>query len=88
MSLTDIKKIRLMISLVVVAYILAVREGIIQEKRQKVRVIKYKNGDRLPAVSVFRNGLQSISNQIVSWSYLDKYLRVIKQKKNSIVQIV
>jgi hypothetical protein len=31
MSLTDLKKIRLMISLVVVAYILAVREGIIEE---------------------------------------------------------
>lgn len=88
MSLTDLKKIRLMISLVVVAYILAVREGIIQEKKQKVRVIKYKNGDKLPAVSIFRNGLQSISNQIVSWLDFDYYLRFIKQKKYSIVQIV
>ena len=60
-SLTDLKKIRLMVSLVIVAYILAIREGIIQEKIQKVRVIKYKNGDKLPAVSVFRNGLQSNS---------------------------
>ena len=42
MSLTDLKKIRLMISLVVVAYIMAVREGIIQQKSQPVRVIKYK----------------------------------------------
>ena len=88
MSLTDLKKIRLMISLVVVAYILAVREGIIQEKKQKVHVIKYKNGDKLPAVSIFRNGLQSISNQIVSWLDFDYYLRFIKQKKYSIVQIV
>ncbi|MBC8110245.1 MAG: transposase [Verrucomicrobia bacterium] len=88
MSLTDLKKIRLMISLVVVAYILAVREGIIQEKKQKVRVIKYKNGARLPAVSIFRNGLQVISNQIVSWVDFDKYLQLIKQKKHSIVQIV
>jgi hypothetical protein len=52
MSLTDLKKIRLMISLIVVAYILAIREGIIQEKIQKVRVIKYKNGNKLPAVSI------------------------------------
>lgn len=88
MSLTDLKKIRLMISLVIVAYILAVREGIIQEKKHKVRVIKYKNGDKLPAVSIFRNGLQSISNQIVSWLDFDKYLRFIKQKKYSIIQIV
>lgn len=88
MSLTDLKKIRLMISLVVVAYILAVREGIIQEKKQKVRVIKYKNGDKLPAVSIFRNGLQSISNQVVSWLDFNKYLRLIKQKKYSIVQMV
>jgi Transposase DDE domain len=88
MSLTDLKKIRLMISLVVVAYILAVREGIIQGKKHKVRVIKYKNGDKLPAVSIFRNGLQSISNQIVSWLDFDKYLRFIKQKKYSIIQMV
>ena len=88
MSLTDLKKIRLMISLVVVAYILAVREGIIQEKIQKVRVIKYKNGDKLPAVSIFRNGLQTISNQIVSRLDFDRYLRFVKQKKYSIIQIV
>jgi hypothetical protein len=88
MSLTDLKKIRLMISLVVVAYVLAIREGIIQEKVQKVRIIKYKNGDKLPAISIFRNGLQSISNQIVNWLDFDKYLRFIKRKKCSIVQIV
>lgn len=88
MSLTDLKKIRLMISLVIVAYILAVREGMIEEKKQKVRVIKYKNGDRLPAVSVFRNGLQLISNQIVSWLDFDRYLSLIKQKKYSILQMV
>lgn len=88
MSLTDLKKIRLMIALVVVAYIMAVREGIIQQKNQPGRVIKYKNGDRLPAVSIFRNGLQVISNQIISWVDFDKYLAVIKPKKYSIVQIV
>jgi hypothetical protein len=88
MSLTDLKKIRLMISLVVVAYILAVREGIIQQRTHKIRVIEYKNGDKLPAVSIFRNGLQSISNQIVSWLDFDYYLRFIKQKKYSIIQMV
>ena len=88
MSLTDLKKIRLMIALVVVAYIMAVREGIIQQKLQPVRVIKYKNGDKFPAVSLFRNGLQVISNQIISWIDFDKYLAVIKPKKYSIVQIV
>lgn len=88
MSLTDLKKIRLMISLVITAYVLAIREGMIQEKNQKVRIIKYKNGDKLPAVSIFRNGLQSISNQIVSWLDFDIYLRLIKQKKYSIVKIV
>lgn len=80
MSLTDLKKIRLMISLVVVAYILAIRERIIQQKVQKVRIIKYKNGDKYPAVSVFRNGLQIVSNQIVSWFDLDNYLSLIKKK--------
>ena len=42
MSLTDLKKIRLMISLVVVAYILAVREGIIQEKNKKSELSNIK----------------------------------------------
>ena len=88
MSLTDLKKIRLMIALVIVAYIMAVREGIIQQKLQPVRVIKYKNGDKFPAVSLFRNGLQIISNQIISWVDFDKYLDLIKPKKYSIVQIV
>lgn len=71
-----------------VAYILAIREGIIQQKIHKVREIKYKNGDKLPAVSVFRNDLQVISNQTISWLYFDKHLRFIKLKKSSIVQIV
>ena len=88
MSLTDLKKIRLMVALVVVAYILAVREGIIQGKIQKVRIIKYKNGDKLPAISIFRNGLQTISNQVISYLDFDKYLKTIKQKKYSIIQIV
>lgn len=88
MSLTDLKKKRLMIALVVVAYIMAVREGIIQQKIQPVRVIKYKNGDKLPAVSFFRNGLQVISNQIISWVHFDRYLAVFKLKKYSISQIV
>ena len=88
MSLTDLKKVRLMIALVVVAYIMAVREGIIQQKLQPVRVINYKNGDKLPAVSLFRNGLQVISNQIISWVDFDRYLAIIKPKKYSIVQIV
>jgi hypothetical protein len=88
MSLTDLKKVRLMISLVIVAYILAIREGIIQQKTQKVRTIKYENGDEYPAVSIFRNGLQNISNQIISYLDLDIYLGFIKLKKYSIVQIV
>lgn len=50
--------------------------------------MKYKNGDKLPAVSVFINGLQVISNQTISWLYFDKHLSFIKLKKSSIVQIV
>lgn len=75
-------------SLVIVAYVLAIREGIIQQKTQKTRTIKYKNGDQYPAVSIFRNGLQIISNQIISYFDLDIYLGFIKLKKYSIVQIV
>ena len=67
---------------------MAVGEGIIQQKSQPVRVIKYKNGDKLPSVSLFRNGLQVISNQIISWMDFAKYLDLIKPKKYSIVQIV
>lgn len=88
MSLTDLKKIRLMISLVIVTYILAIREGIIQQKIKKPRIIKYKNGNRLPAVSIFRNGLQVISNQIIDWKCFDKYIALIVNKKHSIIQIV
>lgn len=82
-----IKKMRLLISLLVAAYILTVREGMIQEKTQKMRRIKNKNGDGSPAVSIFRNGLQSINNQIVNYLNLDKYLPLIEQKKISTVQI-
>lgn len=88
MSLTDLKKIRLMITLVVVAYILAVREGIILQKKGRVRAIIYRNGDVYPSISIFRNGLQVISNQIISWIDLDSYLATIKQKKKSIIQMV
>lgn len=77
-----------MISLVIVAYVLSIREGIIQKKTQKIRAIKYRNGKEYPAISTFRCGLQFISNQIVSYLKLDKYLELIQLKKHSIVQIV
>ncbi|WP_373515957.1 transposase [Persicitalea sp.] len=86
-ALTDLKKIRLMVSLVVAAYVLAVREGVIGAKRRKPRTIKYRDGERYLAVSIFRAGLQEIKSQIVTWKNLDTYLAGIRIR-NPIIQFV
>ena len=81
MALTDLRKIRLMVSLVVAAYVLAVREGLLECKRRKPRKIRYRNGDKYPAVSIFRSGLHVVCSQFVNWKDFDKYLGKIISRR-------
>ncbi len=81
MALTDLRKIRLMISLVVTAYVLAVREGLLERKRDKPRMVSYRNGDRYPAVSVFRSGIHVVCSQFVNWKDFDSYLARVTSRK-------
>ncbi len=53
----DFKKIRLLMALVVVAYVLSIREGYLASKRKAIAIKQYANETVYPAVSLFRIGL-------------------------------
>lgn len=92
MSWRELGKIRLCMSLVVVAYITAVREGklLLEEaKKEELKTEKkYKDGSIYLAVSIFRDGLANLVFFAADLSRFTKYLNKIKLQKTSFYQIV
>lgn len=92
MSWRELGKIRLSISLVVMAYIMAVREGELEEVKAKKEGLKtekkYKDGSVYPIISVFRKGLENLMFFASNLLRFTKYLSKIKLKKTSFYQIV
>lgn len=74
MNLTKDVKIELMMGLVVFAYVLAVREGMLAYIQKPFRKIKYKNGKVYDEISIFRKGLEILDGIINSVVTLLKYL--------------
>ena len=60
MNFKDDRKIELFVGIVVAAYVLAVREGILEQLRNPFPVKKYAGGKKYAAISVFRKGLEII----------------------------
>lgn len=88
LSLKDIKKIRLLIALVIVAYVLAIRQGYLASKAKAVRMKTYANKKVYPAVSVFRTGLFWVKNAFQDLSSFIVYLANLKTKKRYLIQNV
>lgn len=86
-NLKDDIKIELMMGVLACAYIMAIAEGIIQQKHSPPKMKKYKNGKSYPLISVFRRGyveLQSLFLNIVTLvNYFDNML-----KNNLLIQNV
>lgn len=65
-------KIELLMTMVVFAYVLAIKEGIIH--RKKIPLKKYKNGKQYLAISIFRKGYEIIQGTIKTLFELIIYL--------------
>lgn len=92
MSWRKLGKIRLCLSLVITAYILALREGYLAEEKAKKRQIKtekkYKDGKVYPIVSLFRTGLTILIFKVANLTKISEYLNQIKTSKKKFYQIV
>jgi hypothetical protein len=84
----DTNKIRLLISFVIVAYILAIEQGILQQKHNPVRQICSASGKKYPSVSVFRDGLQKIKEKLTCLIDFREFLFKRFPKKTTILKIV
>ena len=84
----DTNKIRLLISFVIVAYILAIEQGILQEKHKPVRHIRSGSGKKYRSVSVFRDGLQKLKEKLTCLIDFREYLFKRFPKKSTVLKIV
>lgn len=74
MNLKDDNKVELMMGLVVTAYSIAIREGMLSFLQKPFRMIKYKNGKQYLEISVFRKGLEILEAFINDLNSVLKYL--------------
>lgn len=74
MNLKADNKIELMMGLVVTAYAIAIREGMLSFIQKPFRMIKYKNGKKYYEVSIFRKGLEILEAFIADVFFVYKYL--------------
>jgi transposase len=65
-------KIELLMTIVVVAYVIAIREGVLVQ--HKIPIKKYKNGTQYPAISIFRKGYEILQNTIQTLLQIIKYI--------------
>lgn len=88
LSLKDVKKIRLLIALVIVVYVLAIREGYLAGRHKATALKEYANKKIYPAVSVFRIGLFWIKNAFQDLYSFIRYLTTLKTNKHYLLQNV
>lgn len=92
MSWDELGKIRLCMSLATVAYVTAVREGLLEHEKSKKEGLKtekkYKDGSVYLAASLFRNGLANLVFFASNLLRFTRYLGKIKVQKNTFYQIV
>lgn len=92
MSWRELGKIRLCLSLAIVAYITAVREGKLEVAKAHKEGLKtekkYRNGSIYPSASLFRQGLAILTFFAADLIRFTKYLYQIKLEKTAFYQIV
>lgn len=80
-------KIELMMGILACAYLMAIIEGIIQQKISPHKMKVYKNGTKSPVISIFRSGyilLQQFLTKIITieW-YICKRLKSLSYKPST-----
>lgn len=74
MNFKNDDKIQLMIGVVIIAYVLAIREGILKHCKNPIRLKKYANGKMYLSVSLFRTGLEILDQLILTAKSFIKYI--------------
>ena len=64
LNLKGNEKIHLMIGLVAMAYVLAIKQGLIKHFKYPIKMKQYKNGKKYFEISIFRAGLDELINLI------------------------
>lgn len=85
-----IHKIQFIIAVVIVLYILSVCEGLICDRKNKLKskTKKYKSGLVARAVSIFRQGLFKLKATIANLVQMSEFLKALSPKKNTIFKSV
>ncbi len=87
MNFKDDRKINLMMGIVVTAYAIAIREGIVEQLRKPFPIKKYKNGKQYIAISVFRKGLELIEGFLEHALALVLYLFTVFSGENKLTVV-
>ena len=87
MNFKDDRKIELMMGIVVTAYAIAIREGIVEQLRKPFLIKKYKNGKQYKAISVFRKGLEMVEGFLEHALVLVLYLFAVFHSRNKLIVV-
>ena len=87
MNFKDDRKIELMMGIVVTAYAIAIREGIVEQLRKPFPIKKYKNGKQYAAISVFRKGLEMVEGFLEHALSLVLYLFAVFSSENRLIVV-
>jgi len=87
MNFKDDRKIELMMGIVVTAYAIAIREGILEQLRKPFLIKTYKCGKQYAAVSVFRKGLEVIEGFLEHALALVLYLFAVFHRENKLITV-
>ena len=87
MNFKDDRKIELFMGIVVTAYAIAIREGILEQLRKPFLIKKYANGKQYAAISVFRKGLEMVEGFLEHALALVLYLYAVFHSENKLTAI-
>ena len=72
---------------IVTAYAIAIREGILEQIRKPFAIKKYANGKQYTAISIFRKGLEMVESFLDNALALALYLFAVFHSKNKLTVV-
>lgn len=87
MNFKDDRKIELLMGVVVTAYAIAIREGILEQLRKPFAIKKYADGKRYTAISVFRKGLEIVEGFLENALALALYLLAVFHSGDKLIVV-
>ena len=81
LRLKDTNKIQLMIAIVILAYIVAIRQGFEERKTKPMKIKKYRD-QSADAISVFKQGQSSLKQNFISLFQLLNIIKALCESQN------